>query len=217
MYEALAGLILSHVFHLLSVLLLYDLSLLVTFLSKTANHPRIHPRMALLTSLLHILTPAGIFLSAPYAESPFAFLNFAGIYLYSKSQYHQSRAQILEGEICIVLSGIMFGLATTLRGNGLLSGLILVFDAVAVIISALQSMDLSSHTRRLFAICLSGASMAFVAFIPQYIAYRQYCTLQHEEQRLRPWCSYWFPSIYAWVQKEYWYVRWDAFRTGRPC
>ncbi|OAA50960.1 DUF409 domain protein [Beauveria brongniartii RCEF 3172] len=68
--EALAGIALAHASHAVAVLELHRLTLLLTGGDA---------RRALLAALLCVISPAGVFLSAPYAESPFAALSFAGV------------------------------------------------------------------------------------------------------------------------------------------
>ena len=198
--EDLAGVTLSHVSHLLSVLILHELTLAV-------YHRQCQPRrsrLAIVASSLHIISPAGMFLSAPYAESSFSFLNFVGFYCYAKTlEGHSNVGGIREG-ILIASSGIAFGVATTFRGNGLFSGLILVYDAITCVIMILRYRDVKSNVRRLFVTCISGSLMACIAVVPQYLAYDEYCSGWNANEKARPWCSGWFPSIYGWVQKEYW-------------
>jgi phosphatidylinositol glycan class V len=38
------------------------------------------------------------------------------------------------------------------------------------------------------------------------LAYKEYCESSGTDQGRRPWCNYWIPSIYSWVQSHYWYV-----------
>ncbi len=160
-------------------------------------------KLSFLAACLHIISPAGIFLSAPYAESPFSLLNFAGYYLYAKAKT-SARVHNSKGDALIIFSGILFGLGTTFRGNGLFSGLILIYDAVSGLGKIVHSANIKANVRKLLVVCLSGVLMACIAILPQYLAYKEYCTKLSEGNLVRPWCSSWVPSIYAWVQKEYW-------------
>lgn len=198
--EALVGIIASHIFHFLSVLMLHQITLLVSPATVQSEDPL----MAWLAAGLHIISPAGIFLSAPYAESVFSFLNFAGCLAYVKSVVSQAESKHAMANAAVSLSGIIFGLATTLRGNGLLSGLTLIYDAVTCLSSILHGVETNSHLTRLLAVCIAGTLMACIAIIPQYVAYDEYCRSGGGLEVARPWCSYWIPSIYAWVQEEYW-------------
>ena len=160
-------------------------------------------KLSFLAACLHIISPAGIFLSAPYAESSFSLLNFAGYYSYAKAKT-SARAQNSKGVALIIFSGILFGVGTTFRGNGLFSGLIFIYDAVSSMRNIVHSANIQANVRKLFVVCLSGVLMACIAIIPQCLAYKEYCTNSSAETLVRPWCSNWVPSIYAWVQKEYW-------------
>ena len=64
-WESLVAIGISHVSHLIAVLALYQLTI-------TLCNDR---KLAYLAAVVHILSPAGLFISAPYAESPFACLD----------------------------------------------------------------------------------------------------------------------------------------------
>ena len=160
-------------------------------------------KISFLAACIHIISPAGIFLSAPYAESSFSLLNFAGCYLYAKAKTFTSD-QNGKGDAMTIFSGILFGVGSTFRGNGLFSGLILIYDAVSSMSEIVHSADIKANVRKLLVVCLSGVLMGCIAIIPQYLAYNEYCIKVNAESLVRPWCSNWVPSIYAWVQKEYW-------------
>ncbi|KAK0273430.1 ER membrane glycoprotein subunit of the GPI transamidase complex-like protein, partial [Friedmanniomyces endolithicus] len=76
--NALAGVLVSHLSHFLAVLVLYDLIHFVT--PSTDLRKR---QLAFTTACLHILSPAGIFLSASYGEATFAFWNLLGLLCYA--------------------------------------------------------------------------------------------------------------------------------------
>ena len=191
----------AHGFHFLSVHMLYYLSLCVNpDISNTRT-----PKFALLAALLHIISPAGLFLSAPYAESPFSFLNFAGFFLYTRSHQEKSRGDNRRGPYLLAASGITFGLASTLRSNGLLSGLVFCYEAIDCALTLLQPAGFLGKLRRLCAVFISGFLMALGPITVQYLAYREYCVEPDIFGGTRPWCSKWLPSIYAWVQDYYWY------------
>ena len=192
--------IIAHVCHLLSVLVLYELSRTVRP-TISADKP---DRFSFLTATLHIISPAGIFLSAPYAESLFSLLNFSAMYLYTVAHSKRSSSHKWQKDMLVVLTGLIFGLATTVRSNGLLSGLIFVFDDLAHASSLFRPSSISPHFRRLCVTTIAGITMALVAIIPQYLAYIEYCP--NPEGDSRPWCSDTFPSIYSWVQRHYWSV-----------
>ena len=160
-------------------------------------------KISFLAACIHIISPAGIFLSAPYAESSFSLLNFTGCYLYAKART-STTVQNSKGNALIIFSGILFGVGSTFRGNGLFSGLILIYDAVSSMDKIVHSTDIKANVRELLVVCLSGVLMGCIAILPQCLAYKEYCSQSNAESLVRPWCSNWVPSIYAWVQKEYW-------------
>ena len=200
---SLVGIVLAHTAHLLSVLVLYDLGLLS--LGRFPQSKR--SSMALLAACLHIISPAGIFLSAPYAESLFSFMAFVGFYLYGRSQSLLTESRYVQKDFCLLAAGLCLGLATTIRANGLLNGLIFVYEAV---ISAYglfigEKSEQQRGIRHMCVVICTGALMGLIAVLPQYLAYLEYCVPLAK----RPWCSWLIPSVYTWIQSEYWYVKND--------
>ena len=200
------GVVLSHLFHYGSVLILFELTRLVLRWANEVERAssgvqrwRQESTFALLVSTLHILSPAGVFLSAPYAEALFSMLNFAGMYAYVKATSYGSSLQWQ------FIAGLWFGLASTVRGNGLFSGTLFVADVIVALPELISLQHWSSAIRKLIFTGFSGILMAFLAIVPQWLAYRQYCILTIATER-RSWCHSFPPSIYTWVQKEYWLV-----------
>ena len=160
---------------------------------------------ALTAALLHIIAPAGIFLSAPYAESSCALLTFSGVLLFAKSSPSNGKPSARH-DLLVLLSGVSFGFATALRSNGILNGLLLLEEAVRVLMSLRYGIQITA-IRRLLATGLGGISVGAGFLLPQYIAWKEYCG--HSDisgHSLRPWCQKSFPSIYSFVQDHYWYV-----------
>ncbi|KAG8530933.1 uncharacterized protein KY384_004290 [Bacidia gigantensis] len=203
----LAGMVLAHLFHWMSVIVLYDLTLEVW---KAKKRQKV-VTFAFLCAALHIVSPAGVFLSAPYAESTFSLLNFVGCYLYAKALRRQSKDAEVVAAGLLLLSGVVCGVATTFRGNGLLSGLLFVLGAGKEVAHFLVNVknrarrDALLAFRRLLYFGLSGALMACTAFWPQYFAFQHICVDLHDGKG-RPWCYSYLPSVYSWVQQEYWGV-----------
>ncbi|KAF2449451.1 glycosyltransferase family 76 protein, partial [Karstenula rhodostoma CBS 690.94] len=194
------GIVVSNACHLVSVLVLHRLS--NTLLGRQQSG-----RVPFVASMLHIVSPAGMFLSSPYAESLFAALNITGMLLYAQARKKDrlDRQQTVHGDALILGAGSLFMLATWIRSNGLLSGILFLVDVV-LFVSQLRKGELSLNgIRRLIITCISGALLGLGAMIPQYVAYRQYCVSQASAST-RPWCSKTLPSIYTWVQSHYWNV-----------
>ena len=207
---ATVGIVLSHVTHWWSVLLCYDLSKLV--FSPAGAREGDAEGFAVLSAVLHILSPAGVFLSAPYAESLFAMLTFGGAFWYTRARICFARDKEVMGAIWIFGCGLVFGLSSLMRGNGLLSGLTLVYE-LGVCLQGLLRLSKKSGVlkdklagvllARSIVIGLSGVAMALIASWPQFVAYQDFCS-GHEEGVRRPWCSALIPSIFTFVQAENW-------------
>ncbi|KAI9846257.1 MAG: ER membrane glycoprotein subunit of the GPI transamidase complex-like protein [Sclerophora amabilis] len=202
--EIIAAIVIAHVSHLLSVLVLYHLTRTVF------RRPRTDPeRLALLSAALHVISPAGLFLSAPYAESLFSWLSFLAHLLYAQSLAGTGRDG-WKRDARVVLSGFLFGAAGTVRSNGLLGGLLFLCDASLIVFRGLrefQSIGLPA-LRRLAALVLGGCLVASGMLIPQWIAYDEFCRrpASSTSAGLRPWCGRLVPSIYSWNQDHYWNV-----------
>ena len=193
------GIVIAHLCHLLSVFLLFHLSKAVCL----DDSERFTDRFALLAAAFHIISPAGIFLSAPYAESAFALFNYTGFYLYIISRKGLQKGHYgIRESMAVVGAGVSFGLATTLRSNGLLSGALFVYDVVGCALSIFSGNYCGFVVRRFCITLATGCVMALGTVVPQYFAYMEYCGASTQDRR--PWCSNRVPSIYTWVQKHYW-------------
>jgi phosphatidylinositol glycan class V len=168
--------------------------------------------IAFTTACLHTVSPAGLFLSAPYGESTFAFTTFLGILCYVRAQEQRllpiQQSHFLAIAAWTVLSGFCFALSTLFRSNGLLHGTIFLFDALACLRALVATRSTRNLTHFLSTI-LAGSLLAVGFALPQAIAYLQYCIPEPS----RPWCSYTVPSIYSWVQKHYWHVGFLSYWT----
>jgi GPI mannosyltransferase 2 len=182
--------VLSHIAHFLTVLLLYALSRRV---SSSAT--------SIIAAALHIISPAGAFLSAPYSESLFSTLNILGFYLYLDARITGGSL----GGFKTIVAGISFGCATLVRSNGILGGLPFLYDAILQGLHLLRAGISTEGIRKLLALCAGGLLIALGALLPQYEAYQKFCRDVVEQDR-RPWCDSQFPSIYGWVQRHYWLV-----------
>ena len=195
--EISSALLLSNICHLASAVLLYELTLLCSNGSRDSHRSQL---LALLSAILHVLSPAGLFLSAPYSESLYSFLAFAGTYLYASSLAAIESKRHISGNLLTMLSSIVFSVACTVRSNGLLNGVMFLLDFGVATTSCLREGKPSSFVR-FFVLGLSGLAVGLGLAAPQYLAWKEFCT---NTSQLRPWCSRSFPSIYAWVQDYYW-------------
>jgi len=180
--------------HYLSVLALYKLSANV-FGRETSTQRLI----CFLSAALHIIAPAGAFLSAPYPEPIFSFLNIFGLYLYSSSFLDDGAGRKLPRDAKLLGAAVSFAVATTVRSNGILSGFLFAYDAIWQLRMVLLHGLSWNVVVRLGVIVLGGCVVALGMVLPQWVAYTTYCTTDS-----RPWCQWTLPSIYGWVQKQYW-------------
>lgn len=161
------------------MLTLYELATEILPINSTAK-----TRIAFTAAALHIASPAGVFLSAPYGESLFAFFSFAGMSYYSNAfQFRKLRVpnitltESLRTEIsCIINSGFVSAIAASVRGNGLLNGILFAWDAVELLSRPRRLLGNAHGLLRLAAIVLAGIFVGAGFVGPQVIAYLDFCT-----------------------------------------
>lgn len=192
-----AGVVLSLASHLLSVLVLYGLLTVILDRRQQGN-------VAFVASVLHVMTPASLFYCAPYSEALFSLLNLTGMLLYALSKASATPEGLtLTADAYMLGSGVVFALATLIRSNGLLSGLIFLYD-VTRYLPRIISGELSFWIIRKVAVtCIAGISIALGFLFPQYLAYKEFCGHKAVSPP-RPWCEKTLPSIYSFVQSHYW-------------
>lgn len=154
-----------------------------------------------LSASLHIVSPAGAFLSAPYTEPVFSALNTAGFYVYSSAFLDDRAGRCLSRDVKLLMAAVTFAVATSVRSNGILSGFLFAYDAILDLFKFASGRFSVGVLRHLIIIILCGIIVALGMVVPQYIAYTAYCTLGAGS---RPWCRQLIPSIYGWVQAHYW-------------
>ncbi|KAH8879600.1 glycosyltransferase family 76 protein [Thozetella sp. PMI_491] len=203
--ESLVGVLVANASHLLSVLVLYQLGIVVWGDRKRS----------LLAAVTHVLSPAGLFLSAPYAESTCALLSFTG-YLLLAYSCHAAVHSTTRSNLLTLLAGATFGLATAFRSNGILNGLPFAWEVVRELAAFVQPpqaqasevKSIISVLQRLIVLGFSGMFVALGYVIPQAVAYQQFCVYPPGSSATngppRPWCTRHLPSIYAFVQVHYW-------------
>ncbi|KAF2642614.1 GPI mannosyltransferase 2 [Massarina eburnea CBS 473.64] len=191
----------STLMHLSAVMTLFRL------LNEMTGNPN-GGRVSFVACVLHILSPAGLFLVSSYTESVFASVNFLGMLYYVRARLAAStnKKQTIREDLLLVTSGFLFGLATVARSNGLLSGLIFLFDVAVCVPTALMNRLSRHELRSVLVTCVAGVFVAVGFVFPQYVAYQEYCTTGHGHGITAPWCQRMIPSIYTWVQSKYWNV-----------
>ena len=184
---AAVGVGVSHLCHLLSVLVLYALTNNVFGSRKIGDGA-----FSFVSAALHIICPAGAFLSAPYGESIFSFLNFAGIYVYSSALLDDRRRNIIQRNAKLVAAGVLFATGTSPRSNGVLSGTLFAYDAILISFRVVTSGLTLNRLSHLISIVTGGSLIVLAVVWPQYLAYTLYCG---SDVTPRPWCGKMIPSI----------------------
>lgn len=159
-------------------------------------------QIAFTSAALHIISPAGVFLIAPYSEAEYAFFSLLGTVLYIYAIQHRAKGGIQSDAILTIAAGVAWGAACMMRGNGLLNGIIFAWDLTGMLVAFILG-DRSLHQlARICATTIAGMCVAAGYAIPQYVAYLEFC----EPSSTRSWCERVPPSIYTWVQEHYWQV-----------
>ncbi len=207
--EVLVGIIVANLSHFLSAIALYRLGLLVW-----RGHPAQGPALSLVAAILHVISPAGLFLTAPYAESSCALLTFTGYLLYARSCLAScSSAAARDGYV--ILAGVSFGLATAFRSNAILNGIPFAWEVLQLLPRLASGVfgrggerpaadSIVNAVRRLVALGVGGVAVAAGSVIPQAVAYQRFCADPLGAEPRRPWCQGYLPSIYTFVQGHYW-------------
>ncbi|KAK2746563.1 ER membrane glycoprotein subunit of the GPI transamidase complex-like protein [Onygenales sp. PD_40] len=193
LHLAVIGIGLSHICHYLSVLSLYGMTQNVF---GGGN-----PALPLLAAAFHIISPAGAFLSAPYGEPIFAFLNFTGYYAYTSALRDERHGRMFTRDGKFLLAGALFAFATAIRSNGIFSGILFAYDAVLGVLSVLSNGISLSQIHRMIFVVIGGSLILLGTVVPQYYAFTLYC---RDSEVPRSWCNNTIPSIYTWVQDYYW-------------
>ncbi|QGI60934.1 hypothetical protein CEK26_004904 [Fusarium fujikuroi] len=191
-WDAIIAIAISHVSHLIAVLALYQLTIVLCNDRK----------LAYLAAAVHILSPGGLFLSAPYAESTFACLSFVGNLLFALGL--KSSPDSMRRSISVIGAGMLYGVSCVFRSNGLFGGVLFVVEAIKGLTALLGGFSFSK-VLRLVAPIIGGLFVAVGFVAPQILAWMRYCNVQDNGQQ-RPWCTRLLPSIYTFVQEEYWNV-----------
>ncbi|KAM0262295.1 hypothetical protein ACHAQJ_001764 [Trichoderma viride] len=189
--EPVVAIIFTNFTHLVAVLALHRLTL-VLFNNKT---------VAYVAAVLHILSPAGLFLSAPCAESPFACLSFIGNLLFATGL--KPSAATWKQMLAFLGAGISFGLSTSFRSNGLISGILFAVEAVKCLLALFRHPSFS-RLALLTSLIIGGLFIAAGSVVPQTVAWFRYCKVDLTDAEPRPWCHRLVPSIFTFVQEHYW-------------
>ncbi|GFF23228.1 hypothetical protein IFM58399_00216 [Aspergillus lentulus] len=159
--------------------------------------------LCFLSAALHIISPAGAFLSAPYGEALFSLLSISGSYLYSSSVLDDTTNHRLSRDLKLLTAAVLISAATAVRSNGILGGILFAYDALLQLQQILSRGLSWAVVSRLAVTVLGGCVIALGMAVPQYIAFIAFCMTPNAP---RPWCGWTIPSIYRFVQEQYWNV-----------
>lgn len=192
MLQIFTAIVFSNASHFFSALALYRLSTLVF-----NNTEPIRQAIPLVSAVLHVLSPAGLFLTAPYSESLFSLLTMTGYCLYA--QAGKSRGG-MPRNLGLFMSAILLSVSCTVRSNGILHGIPFLVDFILELRQLSHNFSLAPLLN-IVALGICGLLIAGGFVFPQAIAWRQFC-LNTPMKAI--WCQNTIPSIYFWVQDRYW-------------
>ncbi|RKL14989.1 GPI mannosyltransferase 2 [Fusarium oxysporum] len=157
-WDAIIAIAISHVSHIIAVLSLYQLTIVLCNDRK----------LAYLAAAVHILSPGGLFLSAPYAESTFACLSFVGNLLFALSL--KASPDSLRRNISVIGAGLLYGVSCIFRSNGLFGGVLFAVEAIKGLTALLGGFTFSKALR-LVAPIIGGLFVAVGFVAPQILAW----------------------------------------------
>lgn len=210
------GVVVTNLAHLLTALLIRKLVPLV-------NHGKDSERLAFATAALYILSPAGMFLVAPYSEAPFALITIAGLYLYALASTIRLKEQrpSVQSNVLVLASGACLAVSCTIRTNGLFNGALFAYDAIiwtyrlvrAVVPQmTLGEFDDGYQLPSIWTTILAGLTVAVGFIYPQFMAYTEFCK-DSDMSEMPPWCTNTIPSITTSIQDRYWNVGFMRYWT----
>lgn len=171
-----------------------DKNVNLTIEEKLRNSEKIQ-RMAEIiarrSAILFALTPAGVFMATGYAESTFALIALAGIWM----RLHGFPTA----------AAALFGVATLLRSNGLFFGIFYLYD----LIRAGQRWARGGYSTGLavadiISAGIGGTVIGACFFGVQVYAYDLYCKGSNISHEGPEWCQRTLPLIYPYIQEHYW-------------
>lgn len=161
-------------------------------------------RVALASLALFILSPAAMFLTAPYSEAIAAFFSFLCLYFRESALLVQYGTPRINMPLYLA-SGLAAALAYGFRANCLLLGLVYVYDLAGVLnllsgSSIITSAMLKgSITTRLLPI-MAGLILGLGFLASQIYNYMAVCYKSDRGE----WCSARIPSLFTYAQAHYW-------------
>lgn len=202
------GVLLSNLSNYFSVLVLY---VLTTSVFKKFNIIKDIQRFALITCLLFIMNPAGVFLITSYLESLATLLTFISLYLREISMKNNDTENSIEfkryailGKFILhfiyILSSIFLSIGIQVRLNVIFVGYLYLYD----FISSLRKL------RKCDAIVSLASGMILFSslVLANYIPFENMCP----DRTI--WCNKLVPSFFKFAQANYWNVGFLQYYTS---
>ncbi len=164
------------------------------------------------TVLAFCWNPAAVHFSVCYSESIFAALTFTAMAVLYAPKYRRLKFERFTGWI----SAFIFALASLARANGILNALFIAYSGFTRIVEECRRQNRS--VAKTFGLLLETLLQTALVLAPmcwlQWSYYSTFCLRKNAESSvLHPWCfgsgsilSLGRPSLYSWIQAEYWDV-----------
>ncbi|KAH3683293.1 hypothetical protein WICPIJ_005763 [Wickerhamomyces pijperi] len=155
---------------------------LILYKTTKLLFPRQDSRKPLLTALVFLLNPMGIFGSVPYSENLCCFFSFVAIYLREISVLNNNKHNTY------IISALFASLALWTRSN-------------AVVLGLMYFMDFVRLKDQLYRTAFISGFVMFLSIVAyNYLPYSEFCITKES----RPWCSSTIPSLFTYMQTERW-------------
>ncbi|EDK43498.1 conserved hypothetical protein [Lodderomyces elongisporus NRRL YB-4239] len=181
----LLSILVSNLLHFTSVLVLFYLTLSIFKLQK----------LSLRAAKMMILSPAGVFLTTNYSENLSNLLTLLtiAVYFYSVNfgEVSTKSNKSIKSVLGYISSGVIAALNYTVRANGLLLGIMYLFDLYDF---AVVDGDLGTC----FLTTITGSLLGITFIWQNTYHYFLFCPLRGE------WCNKTFPSLFGYAQSHYW-------------
>lgn len=131
-------------------------------------------------------------------------LSFSGYLLYSHGIINTGSdgQHGPSNEIALLASGILFGVSSLFRANGIINGVLFVIEVYSALLRLISGNKFWPNARTLLASGFAGALVGIPSIWIQYKGWREFCV--PEAMGRRDWCMKTPPWIYGFVQSHYW-------------
>ena len=155
-------------------------------------------RIAYIAAVLYVFSPAAVFVSVGYTEALYSLITLTALTLY-EYQYQ-------------TLAALIFAFSVLTRTNGLLYCAFYLLRALMTIRHALQTPRSYKSAFVYISAIIGPTILHIIIIITPYICFSSYiishfCSRDDNNQTTKPtYCHDKLPTIYAYVQSEYWNV-----------